>query len=335
MSVISLPSIHHPAKGTSNGHIIRWAKTLRVLLMPYIRADDGLYERRDIDEFIGVCRALIADGEIDESDFDYLARWVSNSHELHDLPVVSDLCAVVQQCARTGNTTQSRSTMLESLKQFVGSPQGRGLSTSLPFEDPEPRIDFVGKRFCFTGDFDFGSRSACEDEVIKRGGIVQEKLRSDVDYLVVGSSASDAWLHSNFGTKIARAVRWRANRKYNVAIVSEDHWLAAVSRTGPASNRRTVSAAALSTRDQTVTLASLHVRVEQTREPTMFNMEPRAGEDFVTAAENAGRAFGRLRARRWEIVSWLVIGLSIRSKASQIANSHRAEPLPSHLSEAK
>ena len=198
------------------------------MLVPHIRADDGLYERRDVDEFIGVCRALIADGEIDEGDFDYLTRWVSRYHDLHDLPVVSDLCEVVLQCARAGNTTHSRLTMLESIRRFVGSPQGRGLSTSLPFEDPEPRIEFIGKRFCFTGDFDFGLRSACEDEVIRRGGIILEKLRSDVDYLVVGTSASDAWLHSNFGTKIARAVRWRANKKYNVAIVSEDHWLAAL-----------------------------------------------------------------------------------------------------------
>jgi hypothetical protein len=197
-----------------------------------LEVDEGRLNRRDADEFLGVCRGLIADGELDESDFDFLVDWASASRRLDRMPVVSEICELVDEGKRRGGSPQVRLELLEALQKLVGGKNGgRLLSTALPLTLPPPALTFQGKWFCFTGEFDFGSRTKCEDAIVQRGGNMRDNLTLNTDYLIVGSLAAEDWIHSSYGTKIARAVRWRANGKRNIPIVSEKHWALELSRT--------------------------------------------------------------------------------------------------------
>ena len=98
-----------------------------------------------------------------------------------------------------------------------------------PYDDPQPPIEFVDRAFVFTGAFSFGSRTECQEEVIRRGGKTQNTVSRTVDYLVIGEEGSKAWKEGAYGNKIEAAVL--ARRESGMpAIVSEAHWMDALRR---------------------------------------------------------------------------------------------------------
>ena len=85
-----------------------------------------------------------------------------------------------------------------------------GLATKLPLDQVD-NIVFRDKSFCCTGQFIFGTRTACEKAIVERGGSVCDGVRVDLGYLVIGMMATHDWAHSTFGRKIEKAVEycWR------------------------------------------------------------------------------------------------------------------------------
>jgi hypothetical protein len=101
-----------------------------------------------------------------------------------------------------------------------------------PFDRPQPSVSFAKRTFIFTGKFAFGTRKACQDAVISRGGSApdQKSVSHSVDYLVIGTEGSKAWRRGTYGNKIEDAILSR--REYgSPAIISEEHWVAALNKT--------------------------------------------------------------------------------------------------------
>jgi NAD-dependent DNA ligase len=97
------------------------------------------------------------------------------------------------------------------------------LKEGSPFDDPLPEVSIQGKSFCFTGAFDYGSRRGCQQAVVSRGGSFTEGVTSKTDVLVIGTDASPAWSHGNFGNKIEAAMVCRMQRG-KPAIIPEAYW---------------------------------------------------------------------------------------------------------------
>jgi hypothetical protein len=91
-----------------------------------------------------------------------------------------------------------------------------------PFDDPLPQISIKGNMFCFTGEFDFGSRAACENVVEERGGFVGQMTR-ETDVLVVGNMPTPTWKAPTFGQKIETAVCYKQMYGYP-HIITETYW---------------------------------------------------------------------------------------------------------------
>ena len=94
-----------------------------------------------------------------------------------------------------------------------------------PINDPQPRMEYEGKRFCFTGTFEWGKRKDCEEKVKNLGGRLGG-INKSLDYLVVGKYESESWIHGQYGRKIEKAMELRQN--FPVAIISEEHWVASL-----------------------------------------------------------------------------------------------------------
>ena len=92
-----------------------------------------------------------------------------------------------------------------------------------PFDKPQPEVIFAGKLFVFTGKFEYGTRKACQQAVLDRGGRTGNTASHQNDYLVIGSSGSTHWKYGDYGQKIENAII--ARRDYGApAIISEEHW---------------------------------------------------------------------------------------------------------------
>lgn len=184
-----------------------------------------------ISALLGLCRGLIADGKIDQSEADTLHTWLMAHEGIVDNPVMSEFRKKLEPFMQRKTVDSSGSEqLLQLLSGLVGgrTEVGECLSaTTLWLDGPPPEIVFEGRKFCLTGKFSYGKRGRCEDEVRNRGGICQSSPGKTTDYLVIGSYAEGAWIQSAYGRKIEKAVALRADG-LPVRIVSEEHWLASM-----------------------------------------------------------------------------------------------------------
>lgn len=182
---------------------------------------------RQIDELIGLARGLIADDQINQSEVEFLQKWLAANSIISDQPVVRVLYRRVTQMLADGIVDDDeKHELIDTLKSFVRSDIELGevlKSTSLPLCDPAPTLTFPNQRYCFTGTFNFGQRKECEKAVTELGAQVGG-LSQKTNVLVVGIYATESWKHSSFGNKIMQACEYR-DARLPICIVSEPHWV--------------------------------------------------------------------------------------------------------------
>lgn len=119
----------------------------------------------------------------------------------------------------------------DAKRQFRDELLDEMLHDESPFDRPQPHVLFTKRAFMFTGKFAFGTRKACQDAVVSRGGSApdQKSVSHLIDYLVIGAEGSNAWRRGTYGNKIEDAIL--ARRDYgSPAIISEEHWVTALNK---------------------------------------------------------------------------------------------------------
>jgi NAD-dependent DNA ligase len=182
---------------------------------------------RQIDELIGLARGLCADGVLNDSEIAFLEKWLVINADITRQPLVTQLYSRVATILSDGFIDEDeRSELFETLNAFSDTTFELGevlKPTTLPLCSPPPDISFAGRRFCFTGTFNFGRRNACERAIEDRGGFAGN-LTQETDYLVIGAYVTDSWRHSSFGNKIVKAVEMRDQKDVPISILAEQHW---------------------------------------------------------------------------------------------------------------
>jgi hypothetical protein len=171
--------------------------------------------RRDVIELLGFCKGLVSDGVVFPEEVTGLARWLRGHPDAVVHYPARAVAERVQRILADGIVDdQERAELQELLEQLVGETpehdEPMNLSTTLPFDDPCPTILFDGRTYVFTGVMLHATRAECERMVMERGGRVASSVTKKVHYLVVGPVASKAWATGSFGTKIERALEYRA-----------------------------------------------------------------------------------------------------------------------------
>ena len=192
----------------------------------YNRVGGDRITSRQIDELIGIARGLVADGQINQPEVEFLQKWLAANAIISDQPVVRVLYRRVNQMlADNVLDDEEKIELLDTLNSFSSRDFELGevlKSTSLPLCDPPPQLAFVDQRYCFTGTFNFGQRKECEAAVVALGARAGS-LTQKTNVLVVGVYATESWKHSSFGNKIMKACEWR-DEGVPICIVSEPHW---------------------------------------------------------------------------------------------------------------
>ena len=187
---------------------------------------------RLIDELIGICRGVIADGKVDEREAIFMGQWIENHRDISDRWPVNILYARLTEMLKDGALSPAEQReLLETLREITGDTllfAEPNRSTTLPLDKPPPAVDFKGKTFCLTGRFVFGSNLDCEETIADLGGSVVSAPGKDTDYLVIGELCSPEWIHTAFGRSIERAIELR-QQGHPIGIISEEHWVNALS----------------------------------------------------------------------------------------------------------
>lgn len=183
---------------------------------------------RGIDEAIGLCRGIIADGLVDQKEAEYILSWLERNKDASECWPCNILAARLTEYLKDGHLDKKESKDLLSLMtKITGDQIDFCTSINTPsgfFDSPLPEIYFNKKGFCFTGEFAFGPRKVCEESTKALGGQVKQNISKKVDYLVVGSVGSEAWIHSSFGRKIEQAWEKKRKQQLDLYVVPEDHW---------------------------------------------------------------------------------------------------------------
>lgn len=187
----------------------------------------GNLNDRAINELLGISRGVIADGMVNYQEALYVQKWLAANLANIENPIVNNLLLRIDEMLRDDHLSDDEAReLMDTLERFSGGDFELGevqKSTSIPFNDPPPVVEYPDKRFCFTGTFAYGSRRDCEKAVEERGG-KPGKLAKSSDFLVIGIYATSSWAHSSYGRKIENAINWRT-ANVPIAIISEQHWL--------------------------------------------------------------------------------------------------------------
>ncbi|MDE0250051.1 MAG: NAD-dependent DNA ligase [Gammaproteobacteria bacterium] len=194
--------------------------------------DKGRIKVRDLQTLVGICKGMVADGVVNQQEGEYLLNWlrINDVDSLED-PRVSSLFDTLEIMFEDDvlNSSESRE-LFQELLAFSGeiSIDGEPMKPVVVFDEPPPRISFQGSCFEFIGDF-LPKDTKCNEYrevVLNRGGVLKG-VSMKLDYLVIAQTASDQWKYGSYGTKIEKAIKYRA-KKGKPAIISEAHFIQAL-----------------------------------------------------------------------------------------------------------
>jgi hypothetical protein len=94
-------------------------------------------------------------------------------------------------------------------------------------------IDFRGKTLCFTGQLADLKRADAQREARARGGLTQDVVNQQLDFLVVGSIPATGWKYGNYGNKIAKAMVLVQDGRARPIFVSESEFMDALAQCVP------------------------------------------------------------------------------------------------------
>jgi len=189
--------------------------------------DAGLLGR-SCEALWGICSGIMADQELGDEEIRFLDEWLRDNKEIAATWPGDVVYARVQDVLADGVITEDeRNHLKQTLTGLIDgtlrdTPARPKTPTAMPIEETLT-IEIPGRSFCFTGTFLFGTQAACERAVSRRGGIPLPEVQPELDYLVVGAMASEAWADMDFGRNVQQATDYQ-KEGCDIVIIGEEIW---------------------------------------------------------------------------------------------------------------
>ncbi len=194
-------------------------------------ANDAQKLRKSCEALLGICAGILADGQVNEHEIRFLDLWLKDNPDISAVwPGEIIVKRVHEVLADNIITLDEIEYIKKTLTELIGGSMQEsgavsGLSTQLPINDDRANpIIFSDAGFCFTGNFIFGTRSACERAILQRGATASSNVTMNLKYLVIGTMVSRDWANTSHGRKIEKAVEFQ-KKGHSILIISEEHWV--------------------------------------------------------------------------------------------------------------
>lgn len=182
---------------------------------------------RNCNELIGICKGIIADGKVCQSEAEFLLNWLNENYhaaEVYPGRVIANRLA--RMFEDNAIDSYEREELLFLLQELTGMTAGSTITNQSPsfgFNKPLPSMSFNEVCFCLTGTFEFGTRESVIKILKHFNAIIKDTVpKKQMSYLVVGSMVSEAWKFSTHGRKLETALNLR-EQGYPIYIVPEEH----------------------------------------------------------------------------------------------------------------
>jgi NAD-dependent DNA ligase len=194
----------------------------------------SIYNRqcaRALEHLMGIVTGIVADDLLVDKEVQFLSTWLSAHPEATtDFPG-SLIHRKVRDILVDGVITAAEREHLLDVLQHVSGVMFSDTGSA----DPDPlglpindavTVTLPNAGICLTGQFLFGTRAACERLSLKAGATPLDSVTRKVDYLIIGTRVSPAWVGTSYGRKIQRAVELQ-EQGHPIEIISERRWIAA------------------------------------------------------------------------------------------------------------
>ena len=157
-----------------------------------------------------LCSVIISDGRVSLDEAAILHWWIGSNVDLSS-KTADDLLEMLTSMLEDGAISNAEEKALLDAMGRIVDPSSGSVAGCYVIE---------GKKFCLTGDFDFGTRDVVTSALERAGGIPCKSVVKTCDYVIVGARGSEAYAYGNYGTKVQKAMEWQAKGQ-PVKIVSE------------------------------------------------------------------------------------------------------------------
>jgi NAD-dependent DNA ligase len=185
--------------------------------------------KQSLGELLGLARGLLADQELTDGEIKFLHDWLEDRYQMTSSFPGNVIHKRIKEVLEDGIVTEEERSHLVNTLTMLVEDRLEDLAeqvdlTELWF-DEVGLIEFHDSKFCLTGNFIYGPQEICESAIEERGGVVNQSVGQEVQYLVVGGLGVDEWRSGGLGVEIEKAMRLRA-KDSSVKIIPEDSWVA-------------------------------------------------------------------------------------------------------------
>lgn len=189
-----------------------------------------------IQQLHGIIHGIMADNVLLDYEINKLHEWMDDNDHLKGCYPFDEIYSLVTEARKDGVLTDDEKNMLKAyFGNFIDTTVSYNINESELQElqkqytisgicTVNPKIEFAGKAFCFTGASDKADRKEIAATVTELGAVFSNNVTKSTDYLIVGNAGNPCWAFSCYGRKVEKAVELRKKGNYIVIVNEDDFW---------------------------------------------------------------------------------------------------------------
>lgn len=174
--------------------------------------------KKHFEGLMGYMRGILADDIIHEKEIEGLVHFLVINDELRS-KWPGDL--VYEKCNAYLRNDMKGHSLIEFFRELVSD--NILMPARLPIDVEVESVYFEGKVFCFTGEFEFGTREKCHRVSVSAGADFTKNVTKETNYLVIGKNSNRDWINCSYGRKIEKAMQYK--EETGILIIDETLWL--------------------------------------------------------------------------------------------------------------
>lgn len=189
-----------------------------------------------IQQLEGILHGIVSDGVISPVEVSNLSDWLNDNEHLAGTYPFDEVYSLLLAAKEDGTISSDEQNMLKAFfSTFVDTTESFNIHDAdvLALQKQYsiggicavcPEITFTGKTFCFTGVSKKASRNEIAAVIENAGGIYNDRVTTDTDYLIVGAGGNPCWAYSCYGRKVEKAMDIRKNGGKLIIVHEYDFW---------------------------------------------------------------------------------------------------------------
>lgn len=163
-------------------------------------------------ELMNLLSEITKDGGVSSDEAMEALAYIEGQPLLRDDSSVQNVVRILAQSLSDGDISVEESKELNALFKslLVSTDEHVGV------------VEFEGKNFCLSGNFEHGSKQAIKKMIEDRAGCVVESVTKKCSYVVVGGCGNENWAMGSYGSKVKKAKDMQAKGLPIVVIGEED-----------------------------------------------------------------------------------------------------------------